>query len=248
MICKNCGMETPDESEFCCFCGDKIVKLPYCRSCNQELPEGARFCFICGSEIDPFEFELDYSQDFNERENVFDFKEKLGNSEIGDLVKYGEYEWIVLDSEDDKRLIITKDSVCEKEYNERNCETIWEDCTLRQWLNNDFFHEIYDDFSYNDESIIERSLISNTNNASNYCTTDGEDTLDYIFLLSIDEALKYSKYVLVENETDETDWWLRNVGGMYSGTAWCVNPYGRFQHGNDVGIPMGVRPAMWVEI
>lgn len=63
----------------------------------------------------------------------------LGSVKKSDIITFGKYEWIVLKKETGKLLIITKNVIETKEYNEAREDVTWETCTLRKWLNEDFY-------------------------------------------------------------------------------------------------------------
>lgn len=69
----------------------------------------------------------------------------------------------------------------------RNSGTTWETCTLRQWLNNNFFNAA---FSGYERAMIPTVTVSADENPE-YSTDHGNATQDRVFLLSIDEANKY---------------------------------------------------------
>jgi hypothetical protein len=64
-------------------------------------------------------------------------------------------EWLVLDAQGDKALVITKDIIDRRKYNKKYVGTTWEQCDLRQWLNGDFYTQAF--------SSIERSATVLTN-------------------------------------------------------------------------------------
>ncbi|MCL1997194.1 MAG: DUF6273 domain-containing protein [Turicibacter sp.] len=62
----------------------------------------------------------------------------------------------------------------------------WENCTLRHYLNNDFYNK----FSDNDKSRIAQRTIANNDNPW-FGIAGGSNTNDNIFLLSIEEVARY---------------------------------------------------------
>ena len=73
---------------------------------------------------------------------------------VGDIIKFGNYfindnktkepiEWQVLEVSNDKALLITKDAIDCKPYNNERRDITWEDCSLRQWLNNEFINQAF---------------------------------------------------------------------------------------------------------
>ena len=56
IICPQCGKSINADSEFCCFCGEKIIVAPpppilFCRKCGYKLAEGSVFCSKCGLKV-----------------------------------------------------------------------------------------------------------------------------------------------------------------------------------------------------
>lgn len=168
-------------------------------------------------------------------------------------------EWLVLAIEDGKALLITEYLLEYVQYNEEDTAVTWENSTLRQWMNNDFFNA-----AFTDE---ERSKIAATtlNNADNpdYGIGGGNDTIDKIFALSIDEAEKYfssdddrvayvTEYAKSRdycNSSGSEWWWLRSPGkdGSRAANISYIGGFyndGVFVNFNDVA----VRPALWVEL
>ena len=155
-------------------------------------------------------------------------------------VKFGNYqgeviEWLVLDYEDGENLLISKKILDVKAYNDsENNEdenAIWEKCSLRAWLNNDFYSEA---FSQEEQSkIVTSKVINSVNRRSG--KPGGNDTEDNVFLLSLEEAehyfangqgkyadpTKYVKKSFADSRRTEYVWWLRTTG-EYTGWAACV--------------------------
>ena len=121
----------------------------------------------------------------------------------GDIVSFGSYEqdnnrsdgsepivWEVLDVEGDTALLISRYVLDCIPYNETNKKVTWETCTLRRWLNSDFYNEA---FSGEDRSRIAVSHLKNENNQKSG-TKGGNDTDDMVFCLSVSEVMKYYKF------------------------------------------------------
>lgn len=175
----------------------------------------------------------------SEDERLFD-----SSVAVGDTVTFGKEnrEWIVLDKEAEKALLLTKESVGERAYNDEYVDITWEDCTLRKWLNEDFYK---DSFTEEEKNQICETTVKNDDNPE-YGTEGGNDTTDKIFLLSIDEANKYF-------ENDEARaigswWWLRSPG-YYSYVAADVDSDCFIDRsGGSVDNEGSVRPALWVNL
>ncbi len=106
--------------------------------------------------------------------------------QVGDKIVFGEYEWRVLDIQDNTALIITEEIIDQRSYHNAYKSITWADCSLRQYLNGEF----YDSFNEDEKS---RILLVTNKNLDNhwYGTSAGEDTKDYIFLLSLEEVCTY---------------------------------------------------------
>ena len=154
------------------------------------------------------------------------------NINEGDTLTFGNYcqrpiEWRVIEVSNNKALLITKDAIDCKPYNNEFEDITWENCTLRQWLNNEFINQA---FSKEEQNKIILTNLSNPNNAR-YGAWGGNNTQDKIFLLSIDEVKKYFKdiedreckptnYAKKQGAwTDDKEeylgncrWWLRSPG------------------------------------
>ena len=92
-------------------------------------------------------------------------------------------EWIVAADAGDRLLLVSANVLEKKEYNNVYGETSWEKCTLRKWLNEDFYNA-----AFNDE---EKTIITD------YVTIPGDEGLgtaditDKVFCLSREEAESY---------------------------------------------------------
>ena len=131
---------------------------------------------------------------------------------IGDTIKFGNYRgwydlyWRVLDIKDGQALILCDTSFMNTAYSEEFFDITWENSCLRKYLNGGFLNgeyinrwneseadlvtEFYYHFSENERKCIIKTLNHNLNNQW-YGTEGGNDTEDYIFLLSIDQVIKY---------------------------------------------------------
>ncbi len=175
---------------------------------------------------------------FKNRYPEFKTTSLIGEIKVGNIVKFGNYfindnktkepiEWRVLEVSNDKALLITKDAIDCKPYNNKRRGITWEECSLRQWLNNEFINQA---FSKKEQIEIILTNISNPRNPY-LGTWGGNNTQDKIFLLSIDEVKKYFKDVkgreckannyakqqgastsYNKEYLDHCDWWFRSPG------------------------------------
>ena len=122
------------------------------------------------------------------------------STKIGDIIIFGNYEqdnvslnglesieWIVLDIDKDKVLLLSKYILDYQPYNFVQEDITWENCTLRKWLNSEFIETA---FNEKEQGLILKSIIKNEDNPYSV-TLGGNDTQDKIFVLSQKEAEKY---------------------------------------------------------
>ena len=143
---------------------------------------------------------------------------------VGDIVPFGHYpqtasgmdhspiEWLVLetDPEGHKALLLSLFGLDAKPYHEEYDNVSWEKCSLRTWLNSEFFREA---FSAAEQEAVLTTEVGNSENQGydwaslNYINTDGgNDTRDRVFLLSFREASRYFdvEYNSIEGSTENT--------------------------------------------
>lgn len=186
------------------------------------------------------------------------------NINPGDYVYFGDYhdaaEWLVLEKDGTKFLVISKECIDCKLYNEKNKSVTWETCSLREWLNNDFVAEAFSD---EERKVIVETNLSNPDNADKE-TDGGNDTSDQVFLLSVEEAEKYfatenkrkctaTEYAKEQHVYTSNNkyawWWLRTPGNAQSQAAQVDNLGNILLDGVTVtSSTRGVRPAMWIDM
>jgi hypothetical protein len=110
----------------------------------------------------------------------------MNSDKMKETIKFGAYDWLVLDERDDNLLIITRDVIELRPYDSEFTDENWETCTLREYLNGRFFGK----FTPDEQARIVETTVSNPKNPW-YDTRGCDDTSDKIFLLSIEEADLY---------------------------------------------------------
>ena len=171
---------------------------------------------------------------------------------VGNTVVFGRYEqdndptdgmegieWIVLDVDGEKALLLSKYGLETVQYSSTYEATTWETCTVRQWLNHEFMDTA---FTEEEKAAI---LVTDVDNSpgqgySEWHAPGGNNTQDQVFLLSYAEANKYlnvtyenreniearviptayalakgaltSEGFLTTEGTDAGRWWLRSPG------------------------------------
>ena len=181
----------------------------------------------------------------------------LSEAKLGDYVTIGHYpqndddpepiEWIVLKKKDGKVFLLSRYVLDAIPYEESLDKVTWEECTLRAWLNDDFY---FDSFTS-----VERSHIAETKTNEEY---------DYIYLMNRSEAIEdylHSSFPIwrrgiptqraidngVYTEKGNCAWWLRTRGKTNSitwvyGSGKDISSKGNRAHKTS----NGVRPCMWV--
>ncbi len=190
----------------------------------------------------------------------------------GDVISFGRYEqddrsgaddieWIVLTVEDNRALVISRYALETRLYNEIRADVTWETCTLRTWLNGDFCNNAFTD---SEKAMIQEVWNSNPKNPK-HRIKGGNDTLDKIFLLSIDEVEKYMPSnssrqceatlhakqtgAYVHYQSGYSGWWLRSPGSDKKRAA-LVSERGNVDllgSGKPV-LYYVVRPALWLNL
>ena len=157
-------------------------------------------------------------------------------------------EWLILDVQSDRALLITKACLMKALYNEEDEDVTWESCTLRNKLLPELLERVFDD-AERDKVM----LVNNKNPKNDYSDTPGgADTKDKLFLLSTDEAKQYFPYdqARIASLDGEAVWWWLRSPGDYGFHAADVSPDGSVNDlGHDVGWAGGaVRPAFWLNL
>lgn len=219
---------------------------------------------------------LDYKDSAEKAEECLFFKQKAGltNVTVGSIIKFGSYEqdnkmsngkeeieWIVLAVEQNKALILSQYALDCKKYDDTHSKGLWETCSLREWLNGEFYNEAFD--SRYHSMIVSSTVIPDK---GTFCEIPGNNTTDNIFILNATEIHEYfgfnermtkcapTEYAIAQgaytsNDSPECWWWLRTPSGV-EGIVECVAPRGSvedlYTHVDDTDV--AVRPAMWINL
>lgn len=156
---------------------------------------------------------------------------------VGNVVTFGGYDWYVIDKRTDGVTLLMQNNLMNKAYNDSSANVTWEACTLRTFLNDEF----YNSFSDDDKAKIALTHNTNPNNPEGDSISGGNDTDDYIYLLSIDEANALDNSIRANGSW----WWLRSPG-IYSFVAALVDGDGSVITLGGVvdDTERGVRPAL----
>ena len=209
------------------------------------------------------------SENYIEQISTVYNEDSLIDASVGEYVYFGSYEqdnnvtngneaieWLVLEKEEDKILVVSKYALDCQPYNTEWTDITWESCTLRNWLNDIFLNKAFTE----EERTMIPIVTVNADNNPDYSTNVGGYTEDQVFLLSISEANHYfgtddarkciaTDYAITKGALASTWWWLRSPGSKsnyaalveHTGSVWTVGTY--VSNGNDA-----VRPAMWIDL
>lgn len=167
---------------------------------------------------------------------------------LKETYKFANIDWIILDKKDNQLLLLSKYVLEIREYNDKEQIVKWENCTLRKYLNDEFYNNFLD---RDKKRIIEKRNINEEN--PEYKTKGGNDTIDHIFLLSIQEVRDYffsNENRIAYSKQGEARWWWLRSPGLYSYFASYVFTDGIVSTGG-INIEVsngGVRPALWIKL
>ena len=121
-----------------------------------------------------------------------------GEIKTGNTVTFGSFEqdndasdgaepveWIVLAVKDGRALLLSKYGLDCRPFNKDHTGATWENCSLREWLNGEFYNASFSDA---EKAVIATSSLENADNPTEG-TSGGNDTEDKVFVLSLDEAV-----------------------------------------------------------
>ena len=186
----------------------------------------------------------------------------------GDTIEFGGYSWQVLDVHRNHALIITENTymIGEGRHNHIRGGITWAGSLTRRYLNDEFFYS----FSAQDRARIQQTYVI-TPDSPWYYSKGGDNTTDRIFILSVEEVVRYfGDSGQLQNRPDGVGWisdqyncaritrnedgmpawwWLRSSGGDQHLTPF-VDPHGVLTlygtgASNTTG---GVRPVLWLNL
>lgn len=166
-------------------------------------------------------------------------------------------EWLILDEKDGSLFLLSRYALDCQRYNLKyNNNTTYETSTVRTFLNETFYGSA---FSEEEKDRILLTL-NQQPRKRNYKSKSGNDTEDYVFLLSFEELetylptkkdricepTPYTKAQGVRVKRGACPWWLRTPGQKQH-HACTVTIDGGYYDYFDISCPTnGIRPALWV--
>ena len=130
------------------------------------------------------------------------FADAGADIKVGEYITFGRYpqtsagtdetpiEWLVLDVQDGKALLLSRYGLDAKPYNTSLVDVTWETCSLRAWLNSDFLNAA---FNAEEQNAIQVTEVDNSKaqGCDEWSTDGGNNTQDKLFLLSYGESNRY---------------------------------------------------------
>lgn len=257
---------------------DSAAQIEKCETAiKDEAYAAAAALMNAGKYQDAYEafLSMDYKDSSEKASECLFLKQRSGltNLTVGSVIKFGFYEqdndpangkeeieWIVLDADGGKALLISQYALDCQPFSTSNADATWEKCTLRTWLNETFCEEAFSAFH---QDMILRSTVTADMNPV-FDTPPGNETTDKLFLISTPELHQYfssksacecrgTAYCYAQGaykaKNGNCYWWLRTPGMnpvavsfvRYEGT--CVNL------GYLVSLDyFAVRPAVWIDL
>ncbi|MCL2496063.1 MAG: DUF6273 domain-containing protein, partial [Clostridiales bacterium] len=192
----------------------------------------------------------------------------------GDMVHIGGYDWVVLEVKEGKALVLSDKILSKRAYHSSNIPITWEKCDLRRYLNGQFY-----DFTFSaaEKRRIIATMAPNNDNPL-YDTPGGNDTIDKVFLLSLEEIARYFGDSGEQGNRPQADsflisdafnagriaqtqdgkpswWWTRSPGAAF---IMCENYFYAAVTAADGALGVmgddmsngygGVRPALWLKL
>ena len=184
--------------------------------------------------------------------------------------KWEPIKWRVLKNDGSTLFVLAERGLDCKNYNEEFISVTWEDCTIRDWLNDSFYQTA---FTSEEQDAVVSETVVNENNPK-YGTEGGKNTNDKVCLLSIGDAadpsygfcedynthsvsrrMNSSDYAHARgayksiDEYGDSSWWLRSPGSTADSAANVVNFGGVYGDGCSVhNINVAIVPALHINL
>ena len=163
-------------------------------------------------------------------------------------------EWYVVDRSGGNYLLVSVCCLDAVPFNNNLTKVNWSTCSLRNWLNSNFYNEAFNSTEKN--GIVRMTQYADRN--PNFNTSPGGNTSDNVFILSASEVAGYfptyesrvgtlTQFALNHGGDTHCWWWLRTPGND-GGRCANVNSMGNIDYdGSNVSYAKYVvRPAIWI--
>lgn len=168
-------------------------------------------------------------------------QKNIENTELGEIVKFANMNWRILEKQDNKALLIKDDAISDIPFQKEDTPCTWETSYMRTWLNSTFLDE---NFCESEIAALPETTIITKENPT-YQTPGGNNTKDQVFLLSIQEVEKYHD---VLHDT-KTCWWLRTPGAEKGSMSFVYKDRTIMDYGyTGNSDTFTVKPVIWVNL
>lgn len=181
--------------------------------------------------------------------------------------KFEPIQWRVLSNIDNELFVMSEKLIDAQVYNLTFSNVTWEICSMRSWLNNDFYNMA---FTLQEQMRIKTSAVINEDNLWFACD-GGNDTSDKLFLLSYSQSMNNAYGLPGNRQAQGTDfakcnglattfirslvngnsnWWLRSPG-VTPDFAGFIDSWGDIYRGGEGRVYWtydGVRPAFRINL
>lgn len=209
----------------------------------------------------------------NEETEFLRLRARIGDVEVGKQVILGHFEqddvsengteeiiWVAIAKEENRVFLLSLNCLDSRRYNDvKDGPVTWAESELRGWLNGEFCNSA---FTETEQRLLTETELVTLDNEK-YGTPGGENTVDRVFLLSMEEVdayldrgLRYGHVTAyadnrgaASNASDNGWWWLRSPGKVRRDACY-VDALGKPSYYGYVVHRSGwsVRPAMWIDL
>lgn len=157
-------------------------------------------------------------------------------------------EWLVLDTDGNEVLLISKYALDSRRYHGNNTGISWKDSDLRKWLNGTFIDTAFNAAeqyqlgrTITEKNLVDEVFLLSLDEVEEYLPDNGSRRCE-----ATDYAVKQNAYV---NSGNGCSWWLLRTPGETASKVMSINSDGTIDRdGGNVASNRGtVRPALWVD-
>ena len=267
-VCDGKSVNTSNDSANCGQCGQKCAVGYMC--VNGSCLSGSGVTYCNGRNVNTSNDPVNCGQCGRTATHQICKEGDFIAPAVGEIISFGTYngtpiQWYILDNDTtNHRIMLTSMDILEsRPYHIVDEGVTWAVSTIRSWLNGYGSGENIQEQDYTSSSFISTAFIDEereridqitvVNEDSPKGTKGGEDTLDWVFLLSISEVntlLGKVKGDIGSKLRCASAWWLRTPGSSTHHVA-VVSPSWDYsgnidESGLNIYNNYGVRPALWL--